>query len=283
MSFPPSPPASAAAASAPGEPTPPRARELMLCGLVAVRARFERDPAAIKRLYFDEPTGRKLGALCQLLATTRKVYRCVLPAELEKIAGSLHHGGVVAVVDLPRLRVPSPADIKTWAAARTPLLLLDRIGNAHNLGAIARTAAFFGVRHIFIPAHPVAALPGEAAYRVSEGGLEHLEVLRVQDLVAFTKQLTTAGYEVIGAATRGGHLSSSASTTATAGKASRPFALALGNEEHGLSAEMQAACSRLVTLPGTGQVESLNVSVAGAILLWELFARRAPAPAPASR
>ena len=132
-------------------------KELNLCGLVAVRSRFERDPASIKRLFFDEATGRKVGALCKALAAARKVYRCVPPAELEKISGSIHHGGIVAVIEAPKLRAPDAKIVAQWATKRTPLVVLDRIGNAHNLGAIARTAAFFGVAHIIIPAHPQAA------------------------------------------------------------------------------------------------------------------------------
>lgn len=72
---------------------------------------------------------------------------------------------------------------------------------------------------------------------------------------------------VIGAATRGGR--------PEAGSANQPIALVLGNEEHGLSPEVAAACTRLVTIPGRGQVESLNVSVAAAVLMWELWGRRA--------
>ena len=242
-------------------------REINLCGLVAVRSRYEREPASIKRLFFDEATGRKLGAICKALAAERKVYRCVLPAELEKIAGSIHHGGIVAVIDAPKLRAPDTVTIGKWAAARTPIVLLDRIGNAHNLGAIARTAAFFGVEHIVIPAHPQAALPGEAAYRVSEGGLEQVEVWRTPDLAKLMRDLAAAGYDVAGAAARGGK------PVVLAGPA-KPVAVVLGNEEHGLAIDVEKACTRLVTIPGSGRVESLNVSVAGAVLIYALLAKR---------
>ena len=79
--------------------------------------------------------------------------------------------------------------------------------------------------------------------------------------------LVAAGYEVVGAATRGGRPELSRSSA-------RPLALVLGNEEHGLDPAVAAACSRLVTLPGAGRVESLNVSVAAGILIWEAWARR---------
>ena len=241
--------------------------ELKLCGLAAVRARFARDAASIQRLYFDYDTGRKIGVICKALAAAKKIYRCVEPAELEKIAGTVHHGGIVAVVPAPSLRAPTTDEVRTWAAKRAPVLLLDRIGNAHNLGAIARTAGFFGVSRLVLPQHPAAALPGDAAFRVAEGGLEAVTVFRVPDLAKFARELTAAGYEVSGAATRAGKL-------AMKSKSERPLALALGNEEHGLSPEVAAACTRLVTIPHRGEVESLNVSVAAAVLMWELLARR---------
>src|SRR3954470_8350786 len=107
--------------------------ELKLCGLAAVRARFARDAGSIQRLYFDYATGRKVGIMCKALAAAKKIYRCVESPELEKIAGTLHHGGIVAVVAAPELKPVTEAQIKRWAEYREPLLLLDRIGNPHNL------------------------------------------------------------------------------------------------------------------------------------------------------
>jgi TrmH RNA methyltransferase len=243
-----------------------KGNELTLCGLPAVKARFERDAGSIVRLFFDEATGRKAGAICRALAQARKVYRCVPPAELEKIAGSKHHGGIVAVVQAEAPRAPSPAEIAAWAKRREPVLILDRIGNAHNLGAIARTAAYLGVSLLVLADDPAASRPNDAAYRVSEGGLEQLEVRAVKDVAAFLKALAAAGYEVCGAATRGGHLRAGAVGT-------KPIALVLGNEEHGMAPAVERACTRLVTIPGSGKVESLNVSVAAAVLLWELVGK----------
>ena len=248
-----------------GGPSP--REELKICGLAAVKARFERDPASILRLFFDEPTSRKVGAMSQVLAAAKKVYRCVLPAELEKISGSIHHGGIVAIVQVPALRAPTAEQIRAWAQARATVLILDRIGNAHNLGAIARTAAFFGVERIVLAEAATAARPTEAAHRVAEGGLEYVELWQVKNIAALAKDLAAAGYEVIGAATRGGR------PEAVSG-AKKPVALVMGNEEEGLAPAVVAACTRLVTIPGTGKVESLNVSVAAAVLLWECCARR---------
>jgi TrmH RNA methyltransferase len=248
-----------------------KAKETPICGLAAVKARFEREPASVVRLFFDLQTGKKVGALCKALAASRRVYRQVEAVELEKIAGTIHHGGVVAIVEQKALRTPRAQDVQNWAKARAPLVLLDRVGNAHNLGAIARTAAFFGVRHIVVPEHAQQALPGEAAHRVAEGGLEQLEVLIVKSLPAFCRELAAAGYEVAGTAVQGAVPLRKVADEFSAGR--KPVAIVMGNEEHGLAPEVAKACTRLVTIPGSARVESLNVSVAAAVLMWELFAR----------
>ena len=244
-------------------------KELRLCGLAAVQARFARDPASIQRLFYEAAMGQRVGGICKVLAGAKKIYRQVESAELEKVAGSLHHGGVVAVVAPPVLRVPTAADVREWARRGEAVLVLDRIGNAHNLGAIARTAAFFGVARIVIPDHANAAKPSEAAHRVAEGGLEVVEVWQTRDLVGCVRELAAAGYDVVGAATRNGRPEAAPSA------AGKPLALVLGNEEHGLTPVVASSCTRLVTIPGRGKVESLNVSVAGAVLMWELLGRRA--------
>jgi RNA methyltransferase, TrmH family len=251
---------------------PPARDELRICGLAAVRARFARDPESILRLYFDYATSRQVGVISKVLAQAKRIYRCVEPAELEKVAGTVHHGGIVAVVTTPAWRAASATDVREWHRRRQSVLVLDRIGNAHNLGAIARTAAFFGVPHLVIPDDSSAAKPNDAAYRIAEGGLEQVEVWRVGRLAEFVRDLAGTGYDVVGAATRGGR-----PETANARATESPIALVLGNEEHGIVPEVASACSRLVTIPGVGKMESLNVSVAAAVLMWEFFGRRAPA------
>lgn len=250
--------------------------------MAAVRARFQGNAGSIQRLFFDYPTGRKIGLMCKSLAAARKVYRCVEPPELEKIAGTVHHGGIVAVVTEGSPVPAAAADAALWASRRESLLVLDRIGNAHNLGAIARTAAFFGVPRIIIPDDPQAARPNEAAYRVAEGGLEKLEVRIAPRLPALLKALAAAGYDVVGAAVRGENGGKAPSLDPARKQPGSLTAIVLGNEEHGLSPEVSAACTRLVAIPGSGEVESLNVSTAAAILIWQLLTHAAPSK-PSSR
>jgi len=246
-------------------PSPvPAAGELRLCGLAAVRARFQRDPGSFQRLYFDAATGRKIGVLCRVLAQAKRIYRQVGGDELERIAGSVHHGGIVAVVTPAVVRPVTAEVVAGWAREGGRVLLLEGIGNAHNLGAIVRTVAFLGVPYLVLAGDTAAAQPNDAAHRVAEGGFEHVALWRTADLPGLIRQLRAAGGEVIGAATRGGAMRPGARPP---GRAVR--AVVLGNEEQGLSAATAAACSQRVTLPGSGRVESLNVSVAAALMIWE--------------
>lgn len=239
-----------------------RPRELVICGLKSVRSRFESHSETVKRLFFNRAMASAVGDLCSWMAQERLVYRCVESEELERIAGTVHHGGVVVVIEPPDLRSPRREEVSEWSRRGETLLLLDRINNVHNLGAIIRTAAYFGVTKLILPDHPQAAVPTEAAYRVAEGGLDHVEVFLVEQWLAFLREIRRE-YFVIGAATHGGDFG-------MAPPSPKPIALVLGNEEYGLAPEVEAACDHLVTIPGSRLVESLNVSTAAAILIWEI-------------
>lgn len=240
-------------------------KTITLCGLAAVKARWETNPMSFRRLFFDPAMGRKVPEMSKALAAAKKIYRCVEAEELQRVAGSVHHGGIVAIVMAPRMEAPRRTDPEKWAAAKDSVLVLDGVGNPHNLGAIARTAAFYGIKHIVIPDTAEAARPNDAAYRVAEGGLEYITIWTPRDVVALVRDLARLGYEVVGAATRGGP------DALKDLRPGAPIALVMGNEERGMSREIERACTRLVTLEGTGHVESLNVSVAGAILMDRLF------------
>ncbi len=78
--------------------------ELNVCGWQAVSTLFARHPGDVLRLFFDPTTGKRAGEMCSLLAKSKRVYRQVPPAELEKVAGTVHHGGIVAVIAARPLR-----------------------------------------------------------------------------------------------------------------------------------------------------------------------------------
>ncbi len=249
-------------------------RELNVCGWQAVSTLFARHPADVRRLFFDPATGKRAGDLCKAMAAARKVYRQVDAAELEKIAGTVHHGGIVAVIAERPLRKVTREVLAGWAKAKAPLLLLDRVSNANNVGAIVRTAAFFGVKAVVVPDHPAQALPGDAAYRVAEGGMEFVDFYRVPALPEFCAELKRTHF-LLGTSLGGNQLSpAKVKERDLLDSRSRPPALILGNEEKGIAPGVAALCDRLVKIPGADTVESLNVSAAAAVLCWEFFGGR---------
>lgn len=248
----------------------PKQKELNVCGWQAVSTLFTRHPDEVRRLFFDPATGKRAGDLCRLMAQKKKVYRQVEPAELEKIAGTVHHGGIVAVIAERPLRKVTREVLAGWTRAKTPLLILDRVSNANNVGAIVRTAAFFGVQAVVVPDHPQQALPGEAAWRVAEGGMEFVEFYRVPALPEFCAELKRTHF-LIGTSLTGNQLSPA---QVKERGLPRPPALILGNEEKGIAPGVAAQCDRLLKIPGADTVESLNVSAAAAVLCWEFFGKR---------
>ncbi len=251
-------------------PHPAKQKELNVCGWQAVSTLFARHPAEVRRLFFDAVTGKRAGEFCSQLAQHKKVYRQVDAAELEKIAGTKLHGGIVAVIGERPLKKVTREVLADWAKTRAPLLLLDRVSNANNVGAIVRTAAFFGVKAIIVPDHPAQALPGEAAWRVAEGGMEFVDFHRVPALPEFCAELRRQHF-LIGTSLTGNQLSPAGVKERGI---PRPPAIILGNEEKGLAPAVAAQCDRLVKIPGADSVESLNVSAAAAVLCWEFLARR---------
>jgi len=249
-------------------------KEINVCGWQAVSTLFAQHPGEVRRLFFDQATGKRTGELCSLLAREKKVYRQVPGPELEKIAGTVHHGGIVAVIAERPLRKITHEVLAGWSRAKAPLLLLDRVSNANNVGAIVRTAAFFGVRAIVVTDHPAQALPGDAAYRVAEGGMEFVEFYRAPMLAEFCTELKRH-YFLLGTSLTGQQLSpAKVKERDLAGGRARPLAIILGNEEKGIAPGLAAMCDRLVKIPGADTVESLNVSAAAAVLCWEFFGKK---------
>ena len=260
----------------PNEPTSDdreKVRHVRISGLPAVAAVFATAPERVERLFFEPGIGSRAGAFCKTLAALHKPYKQVPPDELARIAGTPMHGSIVALVTpkpIPVLdRAGAIAGAMAWAHARAPLLVLDGVSNPHNLGAIARTAAFFGVRRVILADHPAQALPSDAAYRVARGGLEHFDLQLARDLPAILRALSP-NYLVVGTALENGR-----PPEAFAGNA-RPLALVMGNEEEGLGKETLAACAAVVTIPGagSGQMQSLYVAASSAILIHALLQKR---------
>ncbi len=181
---------------------------------------------------------------------------------LTERAGTRDHQGVVAIVEPYRY-----ADAYELAAAERPLLaVLDRVTDPHNLGAVCRSAEGAGATGVVVPAHGSAVVTPAVA-RASAGAVEHLPIAVVTNLARYLDEVKGAELWVYGAAGEGG--ASMWETDLSGG-----LALVFGAEGKGLRPLVRRTCDALVAIPLQGSVESLNVSVAAALLLYEARRQR---------
>ena len=251
--------------------------ELAVCGLEAVRSLAKARPDAVRRFFFLNEHAREFGALCASLAKARRPYRLVENAELEKLSGTVHHQGVVAMVADEGPRRLDENLPRAWADSGARVILLDRVGDDHNLGSIARSAAFFGFAAIVLSERDKAARLTTAAYRVARGALEHIPVYADESAARFLARCKGIIHSVgadnrAKADIRAYRLSTAASSPRGGVPA---LVVALGNEETGLEADTRAACDELVRIDGSGLVESLNVAQAAAVFLYRFEIGRA--------
>lgn len=238
--------------------------ELRVIGPRAVEALFRFAPERVLRFFYTEAMARQAGPLCRGLAQAKKPYRLVSEEEMGCIAGTPLHQGMVAVA---RPKPELLLDARTLSVLQREgglHFVLDGIGNPHNLGAIARSLAYFGYKTLVLTGHPDQAGLSSAAFRVAEGGLDALEVYRAPDFWTLMAE-SGEGFKRIGTALSG----KSRPLEAFKGQ-KEPGFIILGNEERGLSAKALAQCSDVLMLPGSGVIQSLNVAQTAAILAYGL-------------
>lgn len=187
-----------------------------------------------------------------------------LPAsELSRLAGSPDHQGVVAEVD------PYPYSDPRELLKRPDALIiaLDQVQDPRNLGAVCRSADAAGAAGVVIPSRRSAAVTAVAS-KASAGAVEHLRVARVPNLADWLGTAKDAGAWIYGAESGAEAPYASADLT---GK----VVLVLGSEGGGLRPRVAKSCDLLVSIPLLGKVDSLNVSAAAAVLLFEAARQRA--------
>ena len=235
-----------------------------VAGLPSVAELFRTSAERVERLYFDTDNKDHAQPFCAILARRHKVYRQIGAEEMKRVAGTAMHGGIVALAHPRPIRDLDLVQAAAWAAKGQPLLILDGVGNPQNIGAIARTAAFFGLERMVLSNHTEQAGLSDASYRVAKGGLDRIDILRVARLPDTLARLSAFHHVVGTAITRGKPLQTFQQTD-------KPIALVLGNEEEGLAPATLAACQSVVSLKGSGKVQSLNVSATAAILIHTLL------------
>ncbi|GHT79179.1 RNA methyltransferase [Spirochaetia bacterium] len=252
-------------------------QELAVCGYNAAAALGEYHPEKINRLFLREERLKQFTKVCKNLAERKRPYKLCDDEELERICKSPRHQGVVAMIGEPMVESAGQEDIDLWTAEGKVGLILHSVGNDHNLGAMVRSAAFFDTHFVIISEADVEARLTTSAYRVAEGGMEHVTFRKVRSTAAFLKalsnQVITIGAEMR-ARWRIRDLPAIIQERSAALKTERPgIALVVGNEETGLPQTVQDHCSALVRIPGTGNIESLNVAQAATLFLHEIYER----------
>jgi TrmH RNA methyltransferase len=238
--------------------------EEMFHGLRACEALFARRATDVIRVYVTEARSRTLAKLLDWCARERKGFQIVADENLERLTGSIHHEGVAILAKAVRRRKLDEL-LRDLVARKTvgPLLYLDGVQNPHNLGSILRTAAHFGVAAIVGRAGELPPL-SPAAVRVAEGAAEFVPVCDCADPVADLHRLAKNGFRIVATSSlRGGPLGKA--------KLGGRTVLVLGSEGEGVSRPIEALATECVQIPGTGAVESLNVSVACGVVLAEAW------------
>lgn len=235
-----------------------RAQETRVYGENACQALFCNRPEAIVRGWFLQSVTPRFKQTLRWMAANRKAYHVVDEAELTKVSGTEHHGGVCFLIK-KRAGVP----VQQWlsqASDEDCVLALEDIGNPHNLGAIMRSCAHFGVKGVVV--QDAAVIESGAAVRTAEGGAEHVQPVTGDSFIATLEQFRKAGYAIVTASSHKG--APLFKTTLP-----RKMVLVLGQERDGLSDAALASADLRIAINGTGTLESLNVSVAAGILLAE--------------
>lgn len=207
----------------------------------------------------------RMRAVLAWCASERVGYRLVAAEDLRKLTGSEHHEGVC----FDTLAAPEQ-ELDTFlptlaSQKRSWLAWLEGVGNPHNFGAILRSAAHFGCAGVLLSRESPLTLSGAAA-RVAEGGAESVPIVRFDSAATALSTLRRQHFQTIASVVRGGD-------DLFAARLAPRVVLLMGAEGDGLAPAIAAGCDLSLAIPGSGAVESLNVSAAFAV-----FAARIAAP-----
>jgi 23S rRNA (guanosine2251-2'-O)-methyltransferase len=238
----------------------------VLFGFHAVGVRLKTAPASVLDVHVDP--ARRDARMRQFIARANEAGARVIDSDdqrLTALAGSTRHQGVVARVNpLPQLH--SLDDLLDGVSGDPLLLVLDGVTDPHNLGACLRVADGAGVHAVIAPKDHAVGLNATVA-KVASGAAETVPYLMVTNLARTLAELKERLIHVVGTAEDAPH-------TLYEGHLAGPLALVLGAEGAGMRQLTRKSCDELVRIPMLGAVESLNVSVASGVCLYEAMRQR---------
>ena len=252
--------------SAPLESKRLKDREFTLYGWNTCMQFFKNRPDDLYRLFFSKQRSSALGSVKKWCAVHKLPYRELDLESLNKVASATHHEGVVMVVR--PLETPSISSfIRDGFSQKGIAVALDLVGNTHNLGAILRTCAFFGVEGMVISNQEGQARLTSSAARTAEGAIEVTPIYRCTDIASALRDFMSRNIYVVGA-----DLNAKQSLYDIAIRF--PCVVVFGNEQKGLSSSVKKRCDQVVRISGSKKIQSLNVAVAAGVVLSELTRRR---------
>lgn len=235
-------------------------------GRHAVREALQQ-PERVNKLWVQEAlSGKEITPIIDLARENRIQIQNVPKAKLQDLVGEVVHQGVVASIAAYEYATLEDVFEKAQEKNEDPfILILDGIEDPYNLGSILRTADATGVHGIIIPKRRSVSLTSTVA-KASTGAIEHVPVVRVTNLTQTIEQLKERGVWVFGTDMKG--------TDYRQWNTKGPIAIVMGNEGKGVSRIVKDAVDEMITIPMTGHVQSLNASVASALMMYEVFRSR---------
>ncbi|SVB04614.1 uncharacterized protein METZ01_LOCUS157468 [marine metagenome] len=227
---------------------------------------FKNRPNDLCRLFFSKQRSSALGSVKKWCAVKKLPYRELDLESLNKVASATHHEGVVMVV---RPITPSSVNyfIKSGLGRKGIAVALDCVGNTHNLGAILRTSAFFGVEGMIVSNQEGQARLTSSAARTAEGAMEITPIYKCLDLASSLRDFRSKNIYVVGT-------DLNANLSLHDIETPFPCIIVFGNEQEGLSSTVKKECDQVVRISGSEKIQSLNVAVAAGVILSELIRRR---------
>jgi 23S rRNA (guanosine2251-2'-O)-methyltransferase len=211
--------------------------------------------------------GERIEAIVQKAKSRGVPVRFEDRAQIDRLAGTREHQGVAALAAAKP--VAAFEDLIAANDGHGLIVLLDGVEDPHNLGAIVRTSLAAGAQGVVIPERRAAGLT-DTVERASAGALAHLPIARVKNLVRAMEEMKEAGYWLVG-------LDERAKKNYTEVDLKGSVGIVMGSEGEGLHDLTSKRCDFLVSLPTTGPVKSLNVSVAAGVMLFEAVRQRSGA------
>jgi 23S rRNA (guanosine2251-2'-O)-methyltransferase len=240
--------------------------DVMIFGIRAVMEAVD-SGKEIERIFIQRDLNNPLARELRELLKARNISFSLVPQEkLNRLSRKNHQGviGFISRVNYQRVEDIIPA---LFEKGKIPLLLLlDRITDVRNFGAICRSAECHGVDGVIIPERGGAMVTGDAV-KASAGSLNRLNICREKNLKDVLDYLHDSGFMIVGCSEKG-------DTFIFDYKIDAPVCVILGSEEDGISHEYIKRCDKVLKIPIIGKTASLNVSVAAGIILYEITRQR---------